>query len=146
VEKPVYELNVVEVQSAVLNAELRLLTRGKLVVSIASKKKPAELILEGRVMTRATCEIFQVTCRMLTTLPPSCAAVMKSGNLNFLEPSGPLQACNRTSLPFTLTCAVSVVLYACHTWVFICYKLMLIAVCYAESQVRYRTRVLRPYP
>lgn len=65
-EKPVYELNIVEVQSAVLNAELRLLTRGKLVVSIASKKKPAELLLEGRVMTRATCEIFQVTCRMMS--------------------------------------------------------------------------------
>jgi hypothetical protein len=25
---------------------------------------------------------------------------MKSWNLNFLEPSGPLQACNRTALPF----------------------------------------------
>ena len=33
----------------------------------------------------------------LTTLPPSCAVVMKSGNLNFLEPSGPLQACNGTA-------------------------------------------------
>jgi hypothetical protein len=30
-----------------------------------------------------------------------CAIVMKSGNLNFLEPSGPLQACNGTALPFT---------------------------------------------
>jgi hypothetical protein len=39
-------------------------------------------------------------CVMLTTLPPSCAVVMKSGNLNFLEPSGPLQACNGTALPF----------------------------------------------
>ena len=30
---------------------------------------------------------------------------MKSGNLNFLEPSGPLQACNGTALPFTyLSC------------------------------------------
>ena len=28
---------------------------------------------------------------------------MKSGNLNFLEPSGPLQACNGTDLTFTLT-------------------------------------------
>jgi len=28
----------------------------------------------------------------LTTLPPSCAVVMNSGNLNFMEPSGPLQA------------------------------------------------------
>jgi len=39
-------------------------------------------------------------CVRLTTLQPSCAVVMKSGNLNFLEPSGPLQACNGTALPF----------------------------------------------
>ena len=39
-------------------------------------------------------------CVRLTTLPPSCAVVMNSGNLNFLEPSGPLQACNGTVLPF----------------------------------------------
>ena len=39
-------------------------------------------------------------CVRLTTLPPSCAVVMKSGNLYFLEPSGPLQACNGTALPF----------------------------------------------
>ena len=38
-------------------------------------------------------------CVRLTTLPPSCAVVMKSGNLNFLEPSGPPQACNGTALP-----------------------------------------------
>jgi hypothetical protein len=40
-------------------------------------------------------------CVRLTTLPPSCTIVMKSGNLNFLEPSGPPQACNGTALPFT---------------------------------------------
>jgi len=28
---------------------------------------------------------------------------MKSGNLNFLEPPGPLWACNRTALPFTIS-------------------------------------------
>jgi hypothetical protein len=39
-------------------------------------------------------------CVRLTTLPPSCAVVMKSGNLNFLEPSRPLRACNGTALPF----------------------------------------------
>jgi len=39
-------------------------------------------------------------CVRLTTLPPSCAVVTKSGNLNFLEPSGQLQACNGTDLPF----------------------------------------------
>ena len=38
-------------------------------------------------------------CIWLTTLPPPCAVVMKSGNLNFLEPSGSLQACNGTDLP-----------------------------------------------
>jgi len=38
-------------------------------------------------------------CVRLTTLPPSCAVVMKSGNLNFLEPSGPLQASNGSALP-----------------------------------------------
>ena len=38
-------------------------------------------------------------CVRLTTLPPSCAVVTKSGNLNFLEPSGPVQACNGTALP-----------------------------------------------
>ena len=35
-------------------------------------------------------------CLRLTTLPPSCAFVMKSGKINFLEPSGPHQACNGT--------------------------------------------------
>ena len=36
----------------------------------------------------------------LTTLTPSRAVVMKSGNLNnFLESSGPLQACNGAALP-----------------------------------------------
>jgi hypothetical protein len=28
---------------------------------------------------------------------------MKSGNLNFLEPFGPLQACNRTALRFNIS-------------------------------------------
>ena len=41
-------------------------------------------------------------CVRLITLPPSSAVVVKSGNLNFLEPSGPLQACNGTDLPFYL--------------------------------------------
>ena len=40
-------------------------------------------------------------CLRLTTLPPSCAVVVKSGTLNFPEPSEPLQACNRNALPFT---------------------------------------------
>jgi len=39
-------------------------------------------------------------CVRLTTLPPSCSVVTKSGNLNFLEPSEPLRACNGTALPY----------------------------------------------
>ena len=34
--------------------------------------------------------------RKADNLPPSCAVVMRSGNLNFLEPYGALQACNGT--------------------------------------------------
>ena len=41
-------------------------------------------------------------CLRLTTLPPSCAVVTKFGNLNFLEPSGPLRACNGIALPLLL--------------------------------------------
>jgi len=37
--------------------------------------------------------------RKADNLPPSCV-VTKSGNLNFLEPSGPVQACNGPALPF----------------------------------------------
>ena len=36
--------------------------------------------------------------RKADNLPPYCAVVTKSGNLNFLEPSGPVQACNGTDL------------------------------------------------
>ena len=39
-------------------------------------------------------------CVRLTTLLQSCAVVTRSGNLNFLESSGPLQVCNGTALHF----------------------------------------------
>ena len=38
--------------------------------------------------------------RKADNLPPSCAVVTKSGNLNFLEPSESVQACNGTALAF----------------------------------------------
>ena len=41
-------------------------------------------------------ELKSGRCLRLTTLPPSCAVVMKYGSLNFLEPSGPAQAFNGT--------------------------------------------------
>ena len=46
-------------------------------------------------------------CVRLTALSPSCAVVMKSGNLNSLEPRRPLQACKGTDF-FILICTVSV--------------------------------------
>jgi len=41
--------------------------------------------------------------RKADNLPPSCAVVTKPGNRNFLVPSGPVQACNGTALPFYST-------------------------------------------
>jgi hypothetical protein len=38
--------------------------------------------------------------RKADNLPSFCAVVKKSGNLNFLEPSGPLRASNGSGLPF----------------------------------------------
>ena len=38
--------------------------------------------------------------RKADNLPSSCAVVEKSESLNFLESSGPIQACNGTALPF----------------------------------------------
>jgi len=47
--------------------------------------------------TRSTTKGKDGRCVGLTVLLLSCAVVMKSGNLNFLEPSGPLQACKGTA-------------------------------------------------
>jgi hypothetical protein len=46
--------------------------------------------------------LYNIMWLRLTTLPPFWAVVMKSGNLNFLEPSGPLRACNGAHLPLPL--------------------------------------------
>jgi len=45
---------------------------------------------------------------------------MKSGNLNFLEPSGPLKACNGTVLPLSLH-VLSSVLHSQFVLVSVCY-------------------------
>ena len=39
--------------------------------------------------------------RKADNLPLSCAVVTKSGSLNFLEPSGSVQACNGIALPLS---------------------------------------------
>jgi len=40
--------------------------------------------------------------RKAYNLPPSCAVVTKSGEINFLEIFGPVQACNGAALPFNI--------------------------------------------
>ena len=53
-------------------------------------------------------------CVRLTTLPPSCVVVMKSGNLNFLEPSGPLEVRNGTALPLPfINLSISIYMTCC---------------------------------
>ena len=39
--------------------------------------------------------------------PPTCAVVTKSGNINFVETSGPLWTCNGTALPLHLHALIS---------------------------------------
>jgi len=51
--------------------------------------------------------------RKADNLPPSCAVVTKSGNLNFLEPSGPLQACNGTAFYIYMHVHAYVYIYVC---------------------------------
>ena len=41
--------------------------------------------------------------RKADDVPPICAVVTKSEKLNFLEPSGPLRACNESDLPLPFT-------------------------------------------
>lgn len=54
------ELNTLEVRSAVKNADLKLLARSKLQLSVHSKHHP-EYRLQGEVTVRVSCDIFQAT-------------------------------------------------------------------------------------
>ena len=40
--------------------------------------------------------------READNLPPYCAVVKKSRNLNFLDPSGPQMVCNGSALPYRI--------------------------------------------
>jgi hypothetical protein len=61
------------------------------------------LTQQARVFSEGKCG----RCLRLITLSSSCAVVKKAGNLNFLEPSGPLQALNGTALPLLDKCGWS---------------------------------------
>lgn len=59
VKKPNYDINVIEVSSPVSVYDLRMLTRGKLQIIVESKKNPELMRIQGNVVTRVACEIFQ---------------------------------------------------------------------------------------
>uniref|UniRef100_A0A182J073 Dorsal-ventral patterning protein Sog n=1 Tax=Anopheles atroparvus TaxID=41427 RepID=A0A182J073_ANOAO len=59
VRKPSHDINVLEVSSPVSVADLRLLTRGKLTLTVESRRNPDLLRLQGPVRGRVACEIFQ---------------------------------------------------------------------------------------
>ncbi|XP_076251804.1 chordin short gastrulation [Rhynchophorus ferrugineus] len=59
VSKPASDINVINVSASVTQAQLRLLTRGHILLSISSVSKPEALKLSGNVITKATCELFQ---------------------------------------------------------------------------------------
>lgn len=58
VKKPAHDYNVIEFSTPVTTHDLRLLTRGKLSLIIESRKI-ASLRLQGSIITRVSCELFQ---------------------------------------------------------------------------------------
>ena len=72
----------------------RSLVRSQLVSVDFSSTQPLT-----EMSTRSISWGYRRPVRKADNLPPSCAVVMKSWTLNFLEPSGPLQACNGIAVP-----------------------------------------------
>lgn len=85
VKKPSNELNFGEVRSALSGTDLRLLTRGKLSISIMSKRDPQALRLAGIVGPRTNCEMYQT---LLLSETPSAASGLAWA---FLDHAGSLR-------------------------------------------------------
>lgn len=58
VAKPANDYNVIEFSSPLSPHNLRLLTRGKLIITVASRKHP-EMRMQGAIATRVACEHWQ---------------------------------------------------------------------------------------
>ncbi|XP_014102362.2 dorsal-ventral patterning protein Sog [Bactrocera oleae] len=86
VRKPSAEINVLEISSPISIPMLRLMSRGKLLLTIESKKNP-HLRIQGSIITRTTCELFQT---LLT--PHNSESKTKSSGLawGFLNTDGSL--------------------------------------------------------
>lgn len=59
--KPAHELNLIEISSPLSPSDLRQLTRGRIVLSVTSVSQPHAMHLTGKLITKATCELFQTT-------------------------------------------------------------------------------------
>ncbi|XP_031627582.1 dorsal-ventral patterning protein Sog isoform X2 [Contarinia nasturtii] len=66
VKKSNYDYNVIEFSSPVTTQDLRSLTRGKLNLIVESRRRP-EIHIQGSILTRATCEIYQTVLAPTTT-------------------------------------------------------------------------------
>jgi chordin len=71
VPKPSYEINVLEVSTPVSSAELRSLSRGRLILTIESVGNP-ERRITGVIGQRATCEVFHAS--LIAERPPASPA------------------------------------------------------------------------
>lgn len=75
VRKPSAEINVLELSSPISIQNLRLMSRGKLLLTVESKKYP-QLRIQGHIVTRASCEIFQT---LLAPTSDKLASTRSSG-------------------------------------------------------------------
>jgi len=86
--------------------------------------------------------------RKADNLPPSCAVVTKSGNLNFLEPFGPVQVRSGTALPTFIRFVIPVVFIIKLDWsVCICLTKLydsrdMYSIYYINS-IKYNIKVIR---
>ncbi|CAG9764348.1 unnamed protein product [Ceutorhynchus assimilis] len=59
--KPASDLNTIEFNVKMSEDNFTRLTKGEMILNIASVSNPQQLKLSGNIMTRATCEMFQAT-------------------------------------------------------------------------------------
>lgn len=59
VKKPGYDVNVMEISSPVSPYDLRMLMRGRLTITVESRNHPSALKIQGSLVTRVTCELFE---------------------------------------------------------------------------------------
>lgn len=101
VAKPAAELNEASVTAAVTAADLRLLTRGKLVLSVSSALASASrrLALAGAVQPRAVCELFQAPLSIAEAAAEAEHQDSSSGNGSDARPRPPQPATDSKDKP-----------------------------------------------